>query len=194
MSINAIANAATARHVQTMPKGAAPKTLRQIAAAFSRSPSVDVPLAAEPSSTEAQTSMETTMNVLFGYIPTEIITLYVAVIAALNTPAAAAATSSPPSGWITFWIFILATPLVTWLVYGAKLKNLDLPTPLKFSAWPLWEMCAATAAFAAWAFALPNSPFGHFDWYSSALSGLVVLIASTVLGLLAPFSQRTLAS
>ena len=192
MSINAITNAATARHVGTVPKGAAPQTLRQIAAAFSKAPSVDMPPAPEPPPGEGQASMETTMNVLFGYIPTEIITLYVAVIAALGAPETT--TGAWSSAWTTFWVFIVATPLVTWLVYGAKLKNLKLPLPLAFNAWPLWEMCAATAAFAAWAFALPNSPFGHFDWYSSALSGLVVLIASTVLGLLAPFFQRTLAA
>jgi hypothetical protein len=134
--------------------------------------------------------METNMNVLFGYIPTEVITLYVAVIAALAGPAASPA--APGSMWATFVVFLAATPVATWLVYGAKLKNLKLPLPLRFNAWPLWEMGAATAAFSAWAFALPNSPFAQFGWYSPVLSGLVVLIASTVLGLLAPFFQRPL--
>lgn len=41
--------------------------------------------------------------------------------------------------------------------------------------------------------ALPNTPFAEFtDWYSAALSGVMVLVASTVLGLLAPFFQRPL--
>lgn len=190
MSINALANAAAARHVGTTPTGGAPQTLQQIAAAFSKSPVLATPAQNEAPEPEPQGNMETTMNVLFGYIPTEIITLYVAVIAALSTPVASV--GSRTSAWTTFVIFIVATPIVTWLVYGAKLKNLKLPIPIQFNAWPLWEMFAATAAFAAWAFALPRSPFTEFDWYSAALSGLVVLIASTVLGLLAPFFQRPL--
>jgi len=53
-------------------------------------------------------------------------------------------------------------------------------------------MFAATVAYAAWAFALPHSPFTDYTWYSSALSGLAVLVVSTLLGLLAPFFQKPL--
>ena len=66
------------------------------------------------------------------------------------------------------------------------------PLPLRFGAWPLWEMFAATFAFSAWTLALPKSPFAEYPWYSSALSGVAVLVASTVLGLLAPFVQHEL--
>lgn len=86
----------------------------------------------------------------------------------------------------------MATPVVVWLVYGAKVKALEKPVPIRFGAWPLWEMFAATLAFSAWTLALPNSPFAVYPWYSSALSGVAVLVASTVLGLLAPFFQRPL--
>jgi hypothetical protein len=54
-------------------------------------------------------------------------------------------------------------------------------------------MFAATFAFCAWAFALPNTPFQVFaSWYSAGLAGISVLLASTVLGLLAPLFQRPL--
>jgi hypothetical protein len=47
----------------------------------------------------------------------------------------------------------------------------------------------------AWAFALPNSPFrdfAQFGWYSQALAGVMVLVVSTTLGLIAPIVQRPL--
>lgn len=185
MSINAMANAAAARHPDTVPVGATPKTLDDIARAASLPPTTDPSAAAVAGAPKG--NIETALNVLFGYIPTEIITLYVAVLGAVGTEGAVT-----QSEWNAFWIFILATPVVVWLVYGAKLKNADIPVPLNFGAWPVWEMSAATLSFAAWAFALPQSPFNAFHWYSSALSGVVVLIASAVLGLLAPFFQRQL--
>ena len=185
MSINAMANAAAARHQDTVPVGATPKNLDEIARAAALPPTTDASLAG--AAARPQGNIETALNVLFGYIPTEIITLYVAVLGAVGTEGAVT-----QSEWNAFWIFILASPVVVWLVYGAKLKNADLPLPLNFGAWPVWEMSAATLSFAAWAFALPQSPFAQFRWYSSALSGVVVLIASAVLGLLAPFFQRQL--
>jgi len=59
------------------------------------------------------------MNVVTGYIPAEILTCCVAVLAALN--------SSPKpmlkAEWIAFWIFLVATPVVFWLVYATKIKE-----------------------------------------------------------------------
>jgi hypothetical protein len=94
--------------------------------------------------------------------------------------------------WVAFWSFLVATPIVVWLVYGAKVKAANNPLPLAFGTWPIWEMLAATVAYCAWAFALPNSPFGEYSWYSSALSAVAVLVASTCLGLLGPFFQNPL--
>jgi hypothetical protein len=56
----------------------------------------------------------------------------------------------------------------------------------------MMNLLAATVAYCAWAFALPNTPFGQYSWYSSALSGVAVLVASTFLGLLGPFFQNPL--
>lgn len=188
MSINSLANAAAARRPDLVPVGVVPKDLQDIATASMTTPSTT------PSSTRAEGGppcagpVDTAFNVLFGYIPTEVITLYVAVLAAIQTSGEVATRGD----WITFWSFFAATPVVVWLVYGAKLKGARKSVPTRLSAWPLWEMCAATIAFSAWAFALPHSPFMQYDWYSSALSGVAVLIVSTVLGLLSPFFQRPL--
>lgn len=130
-------------------------------------------------------NVEAALTVLFGYIPTEIIALYVAVLAALG------GTVVTNAHWATFISFLIGTPIIVWMVYAAKLKNLNVALPIKFSEWPKWEMFAATAAFTAWAFALPQSPFAVFtDWYSSAVASVAILVTSTVLGLLAPFFKE----
>jgi hypothetical protein len=89
-------------------------------------------------------------------------------------------------------LFLGATPVVVWLVYAAKIKAAQKRVPLAPGTWPIWEMFAATVAYCAWALALPNTPFTEYSWYSSALSGVIVLVTSTFLGLLAPFFQRAL--
>ena len=187
MSINSLANAAAARRPDTVPLGRTPQNLDEIAKASSTPPSTTETLPKDQQPVAGKGNIETALNVLFGYIPTEIITLYVAVLAAVGLEGKVTQTE-----WTSFWVFILATPVVVWLVYGAKIKNADLPLPLSFGEWPVWEMFAATVAFSAWAFALPQSPFAEFSWYSAALSGVVVLITSALLGLLAPFFQRKL--
>lgn len=190
MSINSMANAAAARRPDMIPLEDVPKTLDQIARA-AITPPTSTPLPVDPnkSTAAAPSPVDTTYNVLFGYIPTEVLTLYVAVLAAVQQEG-----HVTPTDWLAFWIFLFATPLIVWLVYGAKLKTLQKPLPLNFGAWPVWEMFAATGAYAAWAFALPNSPFTEFSWYSSGLSALAVLVVSTLLGLVAPFFQRRLST
>jgi hypothetical protein len=98
------------------------------------------------------------------------------------------------AAWVSFWCFLAATPVVTWLVYAAKVKAQNKALPIAFRAWPVWEMMAAIIAYTAWTLALPESPFTIYQgsWYSPAVSGVIVLAASTVLGLLAPFFQRPL--
>lgn len=185
MSINSMANAAAARRPDIAPINVVPKGLDEIARASSTTPTSDATPVVSPPQTA---SIETAFNVLFGYIPTEVLTLYVAVLAAVQQQ-----NKVNQAVWITFWCFLIATPIVVWLVYGAKMMAVKKVIPLAYRKWPVWEMFAATVAFCAWAFALPSSPFTAFtSWYSSALSGVVVLVASTVLGLLAPFFQRSL--
>lgn len=189
MSINSMANAAASRRPDILPLDVVPRGLDEIAMAAVITPTgAPVP---EPAGGAAMPKgaapIDTAFNVLFGYIPTEVLTLYVAVLAAIEKT-----NKVKPAIWITFWCFLIFTPIAVWLVYGAKLKAAQKPLPIRYGTWPIWEMFAATVAYCAWAFALPNSPFLEYPWYSSALSGVVVLVASTILGLIAPFFQRPL--
>jgi hypothetical protein len=222
MSINSMTNAALARRPDFLPYGTVPRGYGEIAATSlsARSEVVDSliplrrtgstrpfmgmvpsapagpstddsPMRAQPSSTVASTStasVNTALNVLFGYIPTEVLTLYVAVIAAINSKDSATS-SVTAAAWPVFWAFLVTTPLVVWVVYAAKLKGAGKPLSLQL---PIWEMIAATIAFGAWAFALPKSPFSELSWQSGA-APIVVLVTSTVLGLLAPLFQSATA-
>lgn len=186
MSIIALANAAAARRPDFAPFNDVPKGLREIARAAA-GPVTEPEAPKTGKAEEDSQQIDTALHVLFGYIPTEILTLYVAVLAALEE-----ANKVTSADWTAFWGFLAATPIVVWLVYGAKVKAAAKPVPLAFGTWPLWEMFAGTVAYCAWAFALPNTPFSTYPWYSSGLSGVAVLVASTGLGLLAPFFQRAL--
>jgi hypothetical protein len=188
MSINTIANGAAARRLDIVPLGVVPKGLDEIARASITTPTATPTNASAPGGVASQVApIDTAYNVIFGYIPTEVLTLYVAVLATIHQP-----NKVTQAMWVTFWSFLIATPIVVWLVYGAKLKAAQKPLPLGYGSWPIWEMFAATIAYCAWAFALPNSPFLEYSWYSAALSGVIVLVASTILGLIAPFFQRPL--
>ncbi len=219
MSINSLANAAAARRPDLVPLSRVPATVEDISIAARTTPVATGPMSAPeiggptpvpPQATPpvgGAATVDTAMNVLFGYIPTEVLTLYVAVIAALQKPVTEVAqmnevtrvtTMTSVVNWMPYWIafsiFLVGTPLVVWLVFAAKVKAAGRPLPLAWGAWPVWEMFAATLAYVAWSFGLPGSPFGQFAWYSSALSGLAVIVVSTVLGLVAPFFQRPLSA
>lgn len=204
MSINSLTNAATARRPDFAPLNRAPNGLSEIASAASGMPAATTAEVAQPADGATATNgVNTAMQVLFGYIPTEVLTLYVSIVAATHPSshggAGAAAnvidqtTKVMPVDWIVFWSFLAATPIILWVVYAAKLKSAQKQLPVAFAAWPLWEMFAATFAYFAWAFALPGTPFRQFaDWYSAGLAGVAVLVVSTILGLLAPLFQNRL--
>lgn len=176
MSINSMANAAVARRPDYAPLDRPPQTAEERAEAASREQT-------------AETTVSTALRTLTTYVPTETLTLYVALVAAL--PGAADATQSSNIGhWIAFWIFLFFTPLAVWITFATKLVSDKKQLPLQLRYWPRWEMTAGTLAYVAWAVGLPDSPFAQFPWYSSAVAGFVVLITSTLLGMLAGLFQR----
>jgi hypothetical protein len=89
-------------------------------------------------------------------------------------------------------VFLALTPVIVWLVYAAKVRNAGQRLPSSVASWPWWEMISTTVAFAAWAYAMPTSVFTRFDWYTAAIGTLVVLVVSTLLGLIAPLVQKQL--
>jgi len=68
----------------------------------------------------------------FGYIPTEVLTLYVAVCCG------SAAERGTSADWIAFLELSVDTPIVVGLVYGAKAR-LRTKHCTRGCAWPLWR-------------------------------------------------------
>jgi hypothetical protein len=182
MSINSMANAAIGRRPDYEPMRAVPRTLDEISKAASGS--------SAPSN-----QVTSALNVIVTYIPTEILTLYVAVLAALGNGKGSGSGTRLTNGMvIAFWAFLFATPLTVWALYAVKVRTDNKQLPLAPSKWPLWEMLAGTIAYGAWAIALPDNPFVNSAWYSSGITGVILLVSSTVLGLVAPLFQRSLST
>jgi hypothetical protein len=116
------------------------------------------------------------------------LTLYVAVVAALGSEA------NDVTRWIAFAIFLPLTPLTVWLLFATQVKSSGKRIPVAVVRWPLWEMAAGTIAFLAWAIALPQTPFAQLPWYSSAIGGVVVLVVTSLLTLIAPLFQNPLST
>ena len=173
MSIHSMTNAALARRTDFPPFDDVPHDTREIADAAS-------------GTSTPQSPVTVALAVIVTYIPTEVLTLYVAVLAAIQTP-----TSPSLSGmWVTFWAFLVATPVTVWLVYAAKIRSGNKPLPLPPSQWPLWEMSAGTISYIAWAISLPNAPFLGYLGLPTTLAAVIVLVTAAVLALLAPIFQR----
>jgi hypothetical protein len=144
-------------------------------------------------SKEASTSADTSsdpgaaaLDLVVSYIPTEVVTTYVAVLSATRSES-----KSLTGQWLALWIFLALTPIAVWILYARRLKVLDQPAPFRPKGWPLWEMCAATLAFAAWALALPNSPILEKVDYPPGLGTIAILGASFALGLLTPLFVKS---
>jgi hypothetical protein len=184
MSINAMTNAAMSRRPDFEPANRVPRNLEEIARATGV-----VPPAPADAAGQSGGGVNTALQTLTTYIPTEVLTLHVAAVAALG----------PLKGehghnigrWLPFWCFLVGTPLVVWVAFATKIKAAGKAIPAHPRRWPVWEMTAGTIAYAAWTFALPDSPFVQFQdrWYSPALAGLAVLIVSYGLGAVAPLMQ-----
>jgi hypothetical protein len=123
------------------------------------------------------------LKLVTSYIPTEILTLYVAGIAIFLT-SDSSAKPNYGAAWLTFWIYFFLTPVFNLLVFALKRQASALPFPKSPNKWPWFETVAATVSFTVWAAALPTTPFVTLPWYSQSLAGYVVLVVTTLLGLL----------
>lgn len=151
-----------------------------------------------------ETSGTATLMSIATYIPTEVIGLYLAALAAVRSgvkPQEVSASVAANTGTLNLpsdgevvvaFIFTIMTPLIVWLVYAAKVRAGGGGRPLRPQLWPKWEMFAATIGFITWSFSLPDSPFARFSWYNVAWATFAVLAVTTALGLVGPLFQRTI--
>jgi hypothetical protein len=130
------------------------------------------------------------------YIPTEAIALYVAILAGAFAPL------KVPTGktldtldfvtrWRLYFIMLAVTAGLVWLIYAAKQRQTPVKDPGKWFNIPVFEMAIAVAAMAAWAAALPDSPFEDFHWYGGWFAPIVLSTSIALLPLIAAAAGKT---
>jgi hypothetical protein len=136
----------------------------------------------------AENNMVTSsLNLLVKYIPTEVITLYVATLSA----APALQDAFPRVNTVDiYWGFTIITPLLLFLIYVNKRATSGLrPVVPEARQWPWWQLTAATFAFMVWALAVPGNPYVSGET-AAVLAGLGAVFISMILNLLEPIFQR----
>jgi hypothetical protein len=118
------------------------------------------------------------VNQLVAYIPTEIITVWVALIAVLNDPKPLKGQSICHADWSTHWkLAIAAAVLAILLTLGFAYRKFSDTAGVTFKV-PVFGMLAAPIAFLAWAVALPEGPLRSACWYSEQAGAFIVTIAT----------------
>ncbi len=126
------------------------------------------------------------LNLLVKYIPTEVITLYVATLSA--APALQDIFPRISTGDI-YWGFTIITPLLLFLVYVNKRATSGLSPVPPTREWPWWKLIAATLAFMVWALAVPGNPYVSGET-AAVLAALGAVFISMLLNLLEPIFER----
>jgi hypothetical protein len=174
MSINAMTNAAVARRTDFPPAAGAPQGNQQIANAAG-------------GARVQQNDVTAALAVITTYIPTEVLTVYIALLAVFPS-----ATTPRSTIWKILIAFLVITPAAVWSVYAAKVKARTGRLPTTARELPIWEMLAGILAFAGWAVSLPDAPYLAYLALPSALGAVVIVTVSGLLGLLAPLFQLTI--
>jgi hypothetical protein len=172
MSLNALSSHELIR------RGIAPWTRSQRRDNLESVPESTVPVSADDN------RVTNALNALVGYIPTEVITLYVT---ALSADAALHSTFPLINAATILWFFVGLTPILLLLIYLSKVAATGdkLPGP---RLWPWWKMVAATIAFFVWALAVPGNPYLHDA--AAAVAGFGAMLVSTLLSVMTPIFER----
>jgi hypothetical protein len=122
------------------------------------------------------------VNQITRWIPTETITVYVALLALVAPISAHANSHSYMSRWVLFAIVTAVNPVVVYLIYmGKRRSNSDL----KALPSPVFAMIIAPVAFAAWAFALPDTPLSSISGYGIQWNTGIITVATSAIWLVA---------
>lgn len=119
---------------------------------------------------------------LAAFVPTEVLTLYVAVLAAADT-------SADLLRWVITGVCMLLAPLAVLIAHRERsnatneaLRKMNRP-PLN-PATPKWPMAASFVSFALWVLVLPGTVAASLDFYNSRLALVVLLFGEFGIGLL----------
>lgn len=109
------------------------------------------------------------------YIPADIVAVYVAVFALVDTD-----DNIFTQEWIVAYIFLALTPFVIITAYISEVRKEQHRWP-SVGQWPWFKIVVGLVAYAAWVFALPQTP--ALDWGDIAglAQTLVLAVTSIVL-------------
>jgi hypothetical protein len=133
---------------------------------------------------------EDVLTQLLRYTPTEVVAVYVGVVALLPTLPDEGKAEIHESDftwrWLAFFVFFALTPLTILAanaVRRAQGGSKDRP-------W--FEMIVGPIAFAAWALALPLSPVFSFSDWSGWMGVVIATIVLFVIGIIAKLTGKAL--
>lgn len=113
---------------------------------------------------------------LVEYIPTEIVTLFLAAMAAREA-LAAWANVTPMD---LYWIAVITTPVLFVVIFAGTLRQAGKKIFEKGTPVPWWPMVAATIAFAAWGLVVPEVVPSE-EAYVAPLLALLATIVTVLL-------------
>jgi hypothetical protein len=125
------------------------------------------------------------LTMLIQYIPTEVLSLYIATVAARDALAMVTPWLTP---MVLYWTYVVATPLLFMLLFTSALSKAGKPLP-SLGTIPWWKIIASTVAFGTWALAIPDSPYVEGP-AAAAVAGLGAIVVSTMLDVITPIAER----
>ncbi|GAA2891474.1 hypothetical protein Acy02nite_14420 [Actinoplanes cyaneus] len=188
MSLSSMAEDAALR-LQGTP-GASPKQAAATAAAVTAEEMVKgaQPEAAKSAGeSAARTSSGTSiagsvLTQLVKYVPTETISVYLAVQAALGTVTTPAGRATCEASFTSRWVWLILLGVATVLLtIGLSYRSQKQVAPQARFRVPIVESTAATSAYLVWALALPTTPLNDFCGYNATAWGSVLLLAGTTI-------------
>lgn len=141
---------------------------------------------APPEDDESKKTISDALTAIAAYIPSEVIAVYTLVIAMTVTSATTAADGKTVQAMLPMWAFyafLVAIPLMVWLLYAVNKVEAKEPIPWSPKDWPFWEAASSMIAFAAWSAAMPKSAFLKWPEFTPAMASILLVIVSIVLPL-----------
>lgn len=171
MSLQAIAGIAYDRRHPGSPS--------RVAAAKVEARKIEQSGAPPPPGAEAARQVNTSLEALKRYIPTELLALYLPFVSIAQDQLGKDAVAF--LHW-TYLGFLAATPFVVWLIYVAKAA--ESGTKWAWRDLPRFEAALATAAFAVWGATVPGIFAGQQWWLGLAAmaSAVVFPLIDTAFG------------
>ena len=126
------------------------------------------------------------LDALAKFIPGELVTLYLAAVAAAPAFHDALGVSSKGIYW--FFVLVLSPGLFA-MIMAAKRATAGMDAWPGAKDWPYWKMAASAIAFLIWALAVPGSPYLNSE-PGKIVAAFLALLTSTILSIADPFMEK----